>query len=129
LYVKLKTNVAVYVSFRFCAGVLMVASDAFSQAPPSSSGQRRIVVYTSNGCRKCLVLKEWLKTANRDFEERSLESVDVMAELVMRDIVVLSAPVLEVDDSIYSETQFFEGNTLAVDRLQEILEDNKNGRR
>jgi len=87
------------------------------------------VVYTSSGCHKCSMLKEWLKNANRSFEERSLESVDVMAELVMRDIVVLSAPVLEVGNSIYGETQFFDGNTLAVGRLQEILESNGNGQR
>jgi len=87
------------------------------------------VVYTSNGCHKCTVLKEWLKTSNRGFEERSLEDIDVMTELVMRNIVVLSAPVLEVDNSVYTEAQFFDGNMLAVGRLQEILEGNGNGRR
>jgi len=75
------------------------------------------------------LLKGWLKTANRSFEERSLEDVDIMAELVMRDIVVLSAPVLEVDSSVYSETEFFEGNSLSVSRLQEILGGNGNGGR
>jgi glutaredoxin len=90
---------------------------------------RKIIVYTSNGCNKCGVLKEWLKAANRHFEERSLENMDIMTELVMRDIVVLSAPVLEVENSVYGETEFFEGNTLAVNKLQEILEGNGNGRR
>jgi hypothetical protein len=52
-----------------------------------------------------------------------------MAELVMRDIVVLSAPVLEVDSSVHSETEFFEGNSLSVSRLQEILGGNGNGGR
>jgi dTDP-D-glucose 4,6-dehydratase len=74
-------------------------------------------------------LKDWLKTANRSFEERSLENVDIMTELVMRDIVVLSAPVLEVDSSVHSETEFFEGNSLSVSRLQEILGGNGNGGR
>ena len=87
------------------------------------------MVYTSNGCNKCSVLKEWLKTSNRSYEERSLENVDVMTDLVMRNIVVLSAPVLEVDDLVHSETEFFEGNALAVDRLQGILEGNGNGQR
>jgi len=117
------------VFFRLCAGVLMVSTDAPVQALPNSGEARRIVVYTSNGCHKCTVLKEWLKTSNRCFEERSLENVEVMTELVMRNIVVLSAPVLEVDDSVYAEAQFFEGNTLAVDRLQGILEGNGNGQR
>jgi len=105
----------------------MVSTEASTQALPNSHGVHRIVVYTSNGCHKCTLLKEWLKTSNKNFEERSLEDVDVMTELVMRNIVVLSAPVLEVDNSVYSETQFFDGNTLAVSRLQGILEGNNNG--
>lgn len=115
--------------FRLCAGVLMVSTDASAHALPNSCGLRRIVVYTSDGCHKCTVLKEWLKISKLSFEERSLENVDVMAELVMRNIVVLSAPVLEVDDSVYAEAQFFDGNALAVDRLQGILEGNGNGQR
>lgn len=58
-----------------------------------------------------------------------MENVDVMTDLVMRNIVVLSAPVLEVDDSVHSETEFFNDNALAVDRLQGILEGNGNGQR
>lgn len=97
------------------------------QALHNSLGERRIVVYTSNGCHKCTALKEWLKTSNTRFEERDLENVDVMTELVMKDIVVLSAPVLEVDDTIYGETQLFEGNMLASSRLQGILGGNTSG--
>jgi hypothetical protein len=67
------------------------------------------------------MLKQWLKTVKEDFEERDLENVDVMAELVMRNFVVLSAPVLEIDDAVYLEAQFFNGNTLAVNRLREIF--------
>jgi len=95
----------------------------------NSSGPRKIVVYTSNGCHKCSVVKEWLKTANRQFEERDLEDVGVMTELVMRNIVVLSAPAVEVDNTVYTEDQFFDGNTLAVNRLLGILEGNGNGQR
>ncbi len=116
-------------SFRLCAGVLMVSPDAPSQALPNSAEEERIVVYTSNGCHKCTVLKEWLKSSNRSFEERNLENMDVMTDLVMRNIVVLSAPVLEIGDSVYVEAEFFDGNALAIGRLQGILEGNGNGQR
>jgi glutaredoxin len=106
-----------------------MASQNVSAPDFSSSQERKIVVYTSNGCQKCVLLKDWLKTVNRSFEERSLENVDIMAELVMRDVVVLSAPVLEVDSSVYTETEFFEGNSLSVSRLQQILGGNGNGGR
>jgi glutaredoxin len=103
----------------------MVSTDSSAQTLPNSSASRKIVVYTTNGCRKCNTLKEWLKRANRYFEERSLEDINVMTELVMKDIVVLSAPVLEVNNSIYAETQFFDGDALSSNRLQEIIEGNR----
>jgi len=97
-----------------------------SAGPPHSSTIRKIVVYTTNGCHKCAVLKEWLKTVKGDFEERSLENVDIMAELVMRNVAVLSAPLLEIDNAVYIEAQFFNGNALAVDRLREIFGEEHN---
>lgn len=116
-------------SFRLCAGVLMASTDVTAQALQKLPEVRRIVVYTSNGCHKCSVLREWLKASNRSYEERSLENVDVMTDLVMRNFVVLSAPALEVDDSVHSEAEFFEGNLLAVEKLEGILEGNNNGQR
>jgi glutaredoxin len=118
------------IKFVFASAVFSLASQDNSAPDLSSSlGAKRVVVYTSNGCHKCAVLKDWLINTNKHFEERNLENVDVMTELVMRDIVVLSAPVLEVDSSVYAETEFFEGNTLSVNRLQGILEGNGNSRR
>jgi len=108
----------------------MVSSgDSAGHALQNSGETRKVVVYTSNGCHKCSVLKDWLKNADRQFEERDLEDVGVMTELVMRNVVVLSAPVMEVDKTVYTEDQFFEGNTLAVNRLLGILEGNGDGQR
>ena len=108
---------------------LMVTSVTASStlALQNLSETRKIVVYTSNGCHKCSTLKNWLKAASREFEERSLEDVDVMAELVMRDIVVLSAPVIEVDEEVFTEDQLFDGDSLSVNKLEGILGGNGNG--
>ena len=124
LYARLKTKERLRV-VPLSACVLMSSINA-SASPPHSSSIRKIVVYTTNGCHKCAVLKEWLKTVKGDFEERNLENVDVMTELVMRNVVVLSAPLLEIDDAVYIEAQFFNGNTLAVDRLHEIFGEKHN---
>jgi len=67
------------------------------------------------------MLKKWLMHENGDFEERNLEDVDVMADLVMRNAVVLSAPALEVEGTIYTEDQIFDGDGLINTRLLEIL--------
>jgi len=82
---------------------------------------KEIVVYTSSGCPKCAVLKKWLENKNADFEEKNLEDVDVMADLVMRNFVVLSAPALEVEGTIYTEDQLFNGDGLIDTKFLEIL--------
>ena len=68
------------------------------------------------------MLKEWLKDRNTEFEEKNLEETNVMTDLVMRDLVVLSAPALEVGDVVYTEDQIFEGDRLADGKILEILE-------
>jgi len=80
-----------------------------------------IVVYTSSGCPRCALLKGWLRDRNADFEEKNVEDVDVMADLVMRNVVVLSAPALEVEGTVYTEDQIFDGDGLTDAKLLEIL--------
>jgi len=82
----------------------------------------RIVVYTSNGCPRCAMLKEWLKSKEKEFEEKDLENVDVMADLVMRNAVVLSAPALEVEETVYREDEIFNRNGQINGELLHILE-------
>jgi len=82
---------------------------------------REIVIYTSSNCIKCAMLKKWLKNKNADFEEKNLEDVDVMADLVMRNVVVLSAPALEVEGTVYTEEQIFDGTGLIDTKLLEIV--------
>ena len=88
----------------------------------SLSQTDKIIVYTSNGCPKCTLLKEWLKNKNAEFEEKNLEDINVMTELVMRNLVVLSAPALEVEKAFYTEAQIFNGDSLADSKILEILE-------
>ncbi len=82
---------------------------------------KEIVVYTSSGCSKCAILKKWFKNINADFKEKNLEDVDVMADLVMRNVVVLSAPALEVEGTVYTEDQIFDGDGLIDTKISEIL--------
>ena len=88
----------------------------------SLSQTYKIVVYTSNGCPKCTLLKEWLKDKDTEFEEKNIEDINVMTELVMRNLVVMSAPALEVEETVYTEDQIFDGDSLADAKILEILE-------
>jgi glutaredoxin len=83
---------------------------------------QKIIVYTSSGCPKCIALKRWLRSRHADFEERNLEDVEVMATLIMDNIFVLSAPVLEVKGVVYTEDQIFDGDGVVRIDLLEIAE-------
>ena len=67
------------------------------------------------------MLKKWFKNKNAGFKEKNLEDVDVMAELVMRNVVVLSAPALEVEGTVYTEDQIFDGDGLIDTKISEIV--------
>jgi glutaredoxin len=86
--------------------------------PPANS----VVVYTTSGCTRCGMLKKWLKNKNTNFEEKNLEDSDVMADLVMRNFVVLSAPAVEVDGAVYTDSEIFEGNGLIKSDFSKIFE-------
>jgi len=88
----------------------------------SLKNSRKLIVYTTNGCIKCITLKEWLKSRNTEFEERNLEDINVMTDLVMRDIVVLSAPALETENAFFTEDQIFDHNGMLNGRISELLQ-------
>jgi glutaredoxin len=71
-----------------------------------------VVVYSTSGCTRCDMLKNWLRNNNTGFEEKNLEDSDVMTDLVMRNFVVMSAPAIEVNGEVYTDSQIFENNGL-----------------
>ena len=83
---------------------------------------REIVVYTTSGCTRCDMLKKWLKNKDANFEEKNLEDVDVMTDLVMRNFVVLSAPAIEIKGVVYTENQIFESNGLINSQVSKLFE-------
>ena len=87
----------------------MDSTKDFGSSPvhPPANG---VVVYTTSGCTRCNMLKKWLKNKNTNFEEKNLENFDVMTDLVMRNFVVQSAPAVEINGTVYTDNQIFEGN-------------------
>ena len=90
-----------------------------SPAHPTANG---VVVYTTSGCPRCVMLKKWLKNKNANFEEKNLEDSDVMTDLVMRNFVVMSAPALEINGEVYIDSQIFENNGLIKPDFSKIFE-------
>jgi glutaredoxin len=89
---------------------------------PAHTTENGVVVYTTSGCPRCVMLKRWLKNKNTNFEEKNLDDSDVMADLVMRNFVVMSAPALEVDGVVYTDNQIFQNNGLIKPDVSKIFE-------
>jgi len=82
-----------------------------------------VTVYTTPNCPRCKMLKEWLRSKGVDFEEKNLDDSEVMADLIVRNIYILSAPALEVDGKVYGEDALFHSETLNEEFLSKILEE------
>ncbi len=95
-------------------------SEDFGSFPMHPSANS-IVVYTTNGCTRCDMIKKWLKNKDADFVEKNLENSEVMAELVMRNFVILSAPAVEVEGTIYTDSQIFESNGLINQNFSKLF--------
>ena len=96
-------------------------SDDFGSTP-AHTAENGVVVYTTSGCTRCDMLKKWLKNKNANYEEKNLEDSDVMADLVMRNFVVMSAPALEIDGVVYTDNQIFENNGLIKQTFSKVFE-------
>ena len=83
---------------------------------------RVIIVYTSSGCPKCSMLKKRLKNRGLEFEEKTLDT-EVTADLIMKNVVVLSAPILEVEGAFYTEDQIFDGDRILASQFLRRLEE------
>jgi len=86
------------------------------------SSENGVVVYTNEGCPRCDMLKKWLKHKDTNFEEKNLGDSDVMADLVMRNYVVLAAPAIEIKGVVYTENQIFENNGLIKPNFSKLFE-------
>jgi glutaredoxin len=89
---------------------------------PAHQSENGVVIYTTNGCTRCDMLKKWLKNKNTNFEEKNLEDSDVMTDLVMRNFVVMSAPAVEIEGEVYTDSQIFETNGVIKPDFSKIFE-------
>lgn len=84
-----------------------------------------LILYISKGCSHCRSLKSWLKRNNISFVTKSLDDTDVMTELVMRNLVVLSAPALENENTFYLSYQIFDANNRLTSDFKHFLKGEK----
>ena len=82
---------------------------------------RKIILYSTKTCPKCRIVKIYFEKLGIKFEEKNIEDTDVSADLIMKNIAILSAPMLEIDGVIYQEPLFFNGNMLLSTNLDKLV--------
>lgn len=82
-----------------------------------------IILYITHGCPKCKILKQWLRNNGHKFIVKDLENLDIMADLVMRNAVVQTAPALEVNGVVHLNSEFFDVNNQLNGTLIKIMEE------
>ena len=61
----------------------------------------KVIVYSTKACPKCKALKRYLKRTGIKFVEKDLEDTEVMTNLVMKNIHILSAPAIQIGKLIF----------------------------
>lgn len=64
-----------------------------------------VKVYTLAQCTRCPILKKMLRDKNIEYEEIDMQNPKVMAYLFGKDPSIVSAPVLQVDEKLYSNIE------------------------
>ena len=77
----------------------------------------KTIVYTSKNCPRCKALNQWLRRNKVSFVTKSIDNTEIMTDLVMRNLVVLSAPALETENKFWLSHEIFDENN----RLNPVL--------
>jgi len=80
-----------------------------------------VIVYTTSNCPRCKILKKWLESRKVEFEEKNMEDSEVAADLTMRDVYVLAAPILEKNEALHMVDELFNGDELNEKKVKEII--------
>ena len=83
--------------------------------------KKTVIVYSTKKCSKCRSLKRWLRRNKIAFEEKDLDNTDVMTDLVMRNLFVLSAPALETKNRFWMSTEIFDENNRLTSNFKDFL--------
>ncbi|MDV0446995.1 hypothetical protein MsAg5_08630 [Methanosarcinaceae archaeon Ag5] len=81
----------------------------------------KVIVYTTDVCPKCKILKKYLSEKNVSFEEMNMGTPDALTELAMNNIFTNVAPVLQIDSKFLTYKDIFTGSDVNEQNIQPLL--------
>lgn len=66
-----------------------------------------IVIYTTEVCPRCKILKKYFDSKNIVYTEEDMSSAESLTELAMNNIFTNTAPVLKIDEKFFTSKEIF----------------------
>lgn len=60
-----------------------------------------VIVYSTNNCPRCKLLKDLLLTLGIEYKEKDLGDTHIMGEFIMKNIYLTQAPILQVNNMVF----------------------------
>ncbi|MCL7410198.1 MAG: glutaredoxin [Methanosarcinaceae archaeon] len=80
-----------------------------------------IIIYTTQTCPKCELLKKVLKSNNVSFDVADMSTAESLTELRVNGVFTVTAPVLQIGDNFLEYEALFNGAEVNLDTLSDIL--------
>ncbi len=80
-----------------------------------------ILIYSTNNCPNCRVLKQFLETKNVQYKEVDMATPAALTELRMNGVFTMSAPVMQIGNRFYTATDLFSQNRIDQGKVETLL--------
>ncbi|WNY23674.1 hypothetical protein MmiHf6_09870 [Methanimicrococcus hongohii] len=81
----------------------------------------KIIIYTTDVCPKCKILKGFFRSNNVAYEEMDMTTPAALTELAVNNIFTNVAPVLQIDDKFLTYKDIFEGTAVKEEQIMTLI--------
>jgi Glutaredoxin and related proteins len=81
----------------------------------------KIIVYTTDVCPKCKLLKGFFQSQEIAYEEMNMGTPDALTELAVNNVFTNVAPVLQIDETFLTHKEIFTGTEVNADRILPLI--------
>lgn len=84
-------------------------------------GLSKVIIYTTDVCPKCKILKGFFESRNIAYEEADMTTPAALTELAVNNIFTNVAPVLQIDSKFLTYREIFEGNAVKEEQITKLI--------
>lgn len=81
----------------------------------------KVIIYTTDVCPKCKILKSFFQSKNVTYEEMDMGTPDALTELAVNNIFTNVAPVLQIDSKFLTYNEIFEGTAVKEEQIMTLI--------